>query len=85
MNNELKNEKTKQNITQEHDCHQSPEDGCEVCSDRSEMGEREGTEDTCEYCGGEGEITTDIFDPDSGQWQPTGTEDCICKKGEGTY
>lgn len=33
----------------------------------------------CEYCGGEGVVHVDVFDPDSGQWmRGVGTKECIC-------
>ncbi len=37
-------------------------------------------EDLCEYCQGEGVLSTDEFDHDSHQYQRgVGTEKCICQ------
>ena len=32
----------------------------------------------CEFCGGTGEVTEDVWDDDSHTYQPTGTKRCIC-------
>lgn len=34
----------------------------------------------CEYCHGDGEVATDVFDPDSGQsMRGVGSEKCVCQ------
>ena len=34
----------------------------------------------CEYCGGEGVVPCDVFDPDSGQYMHgVGEQICICR------
>jgi hypothetical protein len=36
--------------------------------------------EVCEYCGGTGEVTIDVLDRDSGQYQAgVGTQKCVCK------
>lgn len=38
----------------------------------------------CPYCGGEGKVATDVFDPDSGQMmRGVGEEICICQETDG--
>lgn len=37
-------------------------------------------EEECEFCGGEGEVTVDEFDPDSGQMmRGVGHQKCVCQ------
>lgn len=48
----------------------------------TEEKEIEEMEEVCEFCGGTGEVETDIFDEDSHQYQPVGIKECICQLRE---
>lgn len=40
-------------------------------------------EEECEFCGGEGEVAVDEFDPDSGQYmRGVRTKKCVCQVNE---
>ena len=41
--------------------------------------EPEELENECQYCGGTGEVSEDVWDEDSHRYHPTGTAVCICK------
>ena len=52
-------------------------DVVEYCS---ECENEEDESDECEWCGGTGEVTFDVFDPDSGQYmRGVGTKRCTCQ------
>lgn len=51
----------------EHDCHLSPEDSCDC------------QEEVCEFCLGEGTVSTDESDGEGHIMRGVGTEKCICQ------
>lgn len=61
----------------DHDCHKSgsQEDSCS-CDEPEE-------DEECEYCGGEGEVSTDEMDADGNIERGVGSQKCICQIDSG--